>query len=642
MFAPQAHDPGETPSLDSSSFTWYLYSVMQITYMNGHRLKLALLAGAQRLSERAAFLNQINVFPVADGDTGTNMAGTVQAMALALSVSPDHSLAGTARTAAESALMGAKGSSGAILAQFFQGLADEMEREARITTRAFAQAVSKAVTRTYGALSKPREGTLLTVLKDWGNALHRVSERTDDFLVLLKSTLKDARASLARTTNMLPELRKAGVVDAGALGWVHILEGIVRYITFGRLRDFRSAVPEADALSFQDSHSVSPLDSGEASAFRYCTECMLEGESLDLESLRHSLDDLGDSVVVAGSSRRARVHIHTDVPARVFLNLEQGARVTAQKVDDMRLQQALASKPPKCGVLVDSACDLPEEERLALRMERVPLTVTQDGVNYLDRDGLSSEDFYARQRSPGTSLSTSQPSDAVFRRKLDILLGATEEVVYLGLSGALSGTLDAGLRTTAARKDADRIRVVDSKTISVAYALLARWAAEAAAAGAGAREIERLVESLRERVKLFVAVPDLSGLIKSGRLHGMKGLAARAFGLRPIITVDEEGRAASAGLYAGSKNGRAAILKMLRKAIAKNAPGGGSKAGGSLEVLIGHADSRAEAEALARDLSSEFTLARAPDIVDVSPALALHAGPGALAFAVLLPEKGGK
>ncbi len=607
---------------------------MKITYVNGTRLKLALLAGARRLSENVAFLNRINVFPVPDGDTGTNMAGTVQAMAAALSSTPALSLADTARTAADSALMGAKGNSGAILAQFFQGLAEELEREARLTTRAFAEAVGKAVTRTYGALSKPREGTLLTVLKDWGQAVHRVSERTDDFLELLRTTVHDARASLERTRDMLPELKKAGVVDAGALGWVHILEGIVHFIAHGRLREFRDKPPEADLVLSPDSHTDAPLDSGEPSAFRFCTECLLEGEGLDLDAVRESLAALGDSIVAAGSARKAKVHLHTDTPARAFRVLEGFARVTGQKADDMEMQRSLASAPPACAVIVDSACDLPEAERLALRMERVPLTIVQDGVNYLDRDGLSSEDFYARQRMPGTALSTSQPSDAAFQRKMDTVLSAAGEAVYLGLSGPLSGTLEAGRRTAAARRDAKRIRVVDSRSISVGYALLARKAGEAAAAGASADDIELLVESLKPRLALLVAVPDLSGLIRSGRLHGMKGLAARAFGLRPVITVNEEGRADSAGMYVGAKNGRAALLRMLRRAVSR-IPGADAS---GLEALVGHADCLPEAEALVRELAAGFTLSREPDIVDVSPALALHAGPGALALAVLLPE----
>ncbi len=609
---------------------------MQITYMNGTRLKIALLAGARRLGENVSFLNRINVFPVPDGDTGTNMAGTVQAMAAALSASPGVSLGETVRTAADSALMGAKGNSGAILAQFFQGLAEELEREVRVTTRAFADAVGKAVARTYGALSKPREGTLLTVLKDWGNAVHRVSERTDDFLILLRTTLHDARASLERTRDMLPELKKAGVVDAGALGWVHMLEGIVHHITHGQLREFRDTPIPGDLDLLGDANLESPLPEGEPSAFRYCTECLVEGPALDLPAIREGLSELGDSVVVAGSGRKAKVHIHTDTPARAFRILEGFGTVSAQKADDMEVQRLLAAAKPRCAVFVDSACDLPEEERRALRMERVPLTIVVDGVNYLDRDGLAPEDFYARQRTPGVALSTSQPSDAAFKRKLDTVLSSAREAVYLGLSGPLSGTLEAGRRTASGRSDAGRVRVVDSRSISVGYALLARKAGEAAAAGASAGEIEELLEALRPRLRLFVAVPDLSGLIRSGRLHGVKGLAARAFGLRPVITVNEEGRADSAGMYVGASNGRAALVRMLRKAASGRR--GSVRAPASLEVLVGHADSRDEAEALVRDLRGAFDLSREPGIVDVSPALALHAGPGALALAALLPE----
>ncbi|HSV56999.1 MAG TPA: DAK2 domain-containing protein, partial [Magnetospirillaceae bacterium] len=282
---------------------------MKITYMNGNRLRLAFLAGARRLAEHTQFLNRINVFPVADGDTGTNMTGTVQAVVAALAAAPGLSLSATAHAAADSALLGAKGNSGAILAQFFQGLAEELDREVRISTRAFADAVGKAVVKTYDALSKPVEGTLLTVLKDWGHALHRAALRTDDFLELLRTTLHDARASLDRTRDMLPELRKAGVVDAGAQGWVHILEGIIQFVTHGKLREFRDNPLLAETEMPVDAHMVTVSNTAEPSAHRYCTECLLTGETLDLGAVRGILANLGDSVVVAGSARQAKVHI---------------------------------------------------------------------------------------------------------------------------------------------------------------------------------------------------------------------------------------------------------------------------------------------------------------------------------------------
>ncbi|MBL8967347.1 MAG: DegV family EDD domain-containing protein, partial [Spirochaetaceae bacterium] len=185
-------------------------------------------------------------------------------------------------------------------------------------------------------------------------------------------------------------------------------------------------------------------------------------------------------------------------------------------------------------------------------------------------------------------------------------------------------------RAAAEGSRAGRVRVVDSRSISVGAALVVRGAAEAAAAGAGAAEVEALAARLAARSRLFVAVPDLAGLIRSGRLGGVKGLAARSLGLRPLITINAEGRAVSGGLYLGARNGVKALVAALRK----NLP-----AGARLEAMIGHADAPEEAARLARVLAETFELERELVITPVSPALAAHAGLGAVALAFLLPEE---
>lgn len=666
---------------------------MHIAYLDGNRLSRALVAGARRLSERAARLNAINVFPVPDGDTGTNMAGTARAMALRLEALPSGSIGfGAAmRAAADSALRGARGNSGAILAQFLHGLAEELEGEARIGTRRFAEAARAAARKARAALSKPREGTIVTVLTDWAEAAHRVAAKTDDFLVLLKAALEEARASLARTPDLLPELKKAGVVDAGAEGFVHILEGIWAYVSGGRLRDraraeratpaaarseaagAEASAGQAESLSAAEAAVLSGLsaeasgaDGHGESAFRYCTECLVTGEGIDLEALRSGLSVLGDSLVVAGSSSMARVHLHTDRPSAAFRLLSgagSGASaVEGQKVDDMELQRRLSAAPRRAtAVLTDTACDLPDALGLELLADRAAVLVEIGGSNYLDRDGLSSAEFFEILRAdPSVELRSSQPSHAAFSRKLDLLLERADEVVYVGLSAALSGTLEGGRRAACEGRRAGSVRVVDTRSISVGAALVVRGAAEAAARGASPAEVEALAQDLASRSRLLVAVPDLSGLIRSGRLSGMKGLAARSLGLRPLITVDREGKAAAAGLYVGRGKGRKALLaglaKGLRLSLAAQGAGASATAGGSysgggtrggasrlppLELAIGHADAPEEAAALARELESRYELAREILVTPVSPALAAHAGLGALALAYLEPRSGG-
>ncbi|MCX7023813.1 MAG: DegV family EDD domain-containing protein [Spirochaetes bacterium] len=606
----------------------YCNSVMQIAYIDGNRFRLALIAGARRLMEHAGQLNAINVFPVPDGDTGTNMAGTARTMIDGLARSSPLPLGETTRAAAEFALSGARGNSGAILAQFLYGLADELEHEFRIGARRFAAAAKSAAARTWHALSSPREGTILTVLKDWSETAQRLASRTDDLFVVLMGALDAARASLARTAEILPELRKAGVVDAGALGWIHFLEGIMAFISGGRIRDIARTLSADEGESDDAMAAEALLPEGGGSTFRYCTECLLSGVNLDLDGLRTRLAAMGDSVVVAGSSTRAKIHLHTDEPTGAFRFLETAGRLEAQKVDDMLLQRRIAANAGRpCAVLIDSACDLPGELLLELGVERVPVQVEVGGRAYLDRECLSPDEFYAMLRAdPGVSVSTSQPSPASFARKLDLLLGHAGEAVYVGISGALSGTLEAGVRAAHAERYGGRVRVVDSLNISVGAALVARRAAEAAAAGRSGSEVAMIAEDAARRVRLLVAVPDLSGLIRSGRLGGVKGLAARWLGFRPIITIDPDGKAAAKGFYLGAANGVKALVSALKRRV---------PAGTSVDVLVAHADAADEAARLVRGIGAVATLEREILVTSVSPALAAHAGAGALALAFL-------
>lgn len=610
---------------------------MKIAYLDGHRLRRALIAGTHRLIESAGRLNAINVFPVPDGDTGTNMAGTARTMALCLegSAGAERGIGAAIRLAADAALRGARGNSGAIFAQFLHGLAEELKDELRISTRRFAEAARAAAARAHRALSRPREGTIITVLRDWAESLYRLSGCTDDFQDLMRDSVDAARASLARTPELLPELKRAGVVDAGAEGLVDLLEGILGFIRGGRIRGLSvSSEAAAEPADVGDDIATEPLSASEreAGSRRYCVECLLSGKDMDLGLLRDSLAAMGDSVVVAGSPTLAKVHLHTDEAPSAFRAVGRFGVAAAQKVDDMELQRRLVHRGKRpCAILSDSACDLPDALCLELCADRAPVTVELDGIAYLDRDGLSADEFYDRlAENPALAVSTSQPSHEIFSRKLDLLLGSADEVVYVGMSSALSGTFEAGRRAGLEGRRAGRVRAVDSRSISVGAAIVARRAAEAAMDGAPAAQVEALAASLVRRSRLLIAVPDLSGLMRTGRLAGIRALAARKLGLRPIISIDEQGRATSSGLYLGARRGARALLSALGRVLPE---------GSRLEAMIGHADASEEANALSRELALRYRLDRDVLVTQVSPALAAHAGRGALALAFLGPER---
>lgn len=606
---------------------------MHIRYIDGRRLGRALAAGARRLVESAGYLDRINVFPVPDGDTGANMAATVLALSGGLSFARASTVGGAARLAADAALFGSRGNSGAILAEFFQGLADDLVAEVRIGTKRFAAAAMHAADAARSALSLPREGTIITVLHDWSRAVHRVAQRSDDFIELLRESLVAARASLERTPELLPELKKAGVVDAGALGFVRLIEGIIHYVQHGRLRDDSAGGAEAteDIAAESLAHDSVPSD-GAAPRYRYCVEAMVSAERIDAATLRARLELQGDSVVVAGSALRVKAHVHSDDPPAIFRTLAEFGVVERHKADDMRLQASRAAAGRRaCAVIVDSACDLPDADRLRLGVETVPIQVIMDGASRMDGTGVSSDEFIAYLAGhPAQYPTTSQPSTASFTRKFDLALAYADAAVYVGISEALSGTLEAGRRTAFASKDAARLRVVDTRQISAAAGLVARKAAEAAARGAEADEVVAAAEAARNRVKLLVAAPSLDGLIRSGRLHGMKGLAARLLGIRPILTIGADGKAAADGMYFGAKRGIAALLARVAAIVPAGAP---------LEAIVAHVNAEGDARTLADALTARYRPDSPIAITTVSPALATHGGLGIVVLGFLMPER---
>ena len=272
------------------------------------------------------------MFPVPDGDTGTNLAMTVNMIAQRLSkLETDH--AGKLLIeVADAALDGARGNSGAILAQFFQGLADSLGEMRAVRPSSFVQAMATSNEYARTALSSPQEGTILSVIRDVANEM--VSQQTihrHDFVPIIEAGLATAERSLEATRHGLEQMRKADVVDAGAKGFVLLLEGVVRFLHSGSL----SAVPDPFAQVEGELEGMDDVyDAGDIE-HRYCTECMLTGEEIDRRKLREALSGIGSSLVLAGTQRKTKIHIHVDNPDQVFEVAGRYGNVTKQKADDM-------------------------------------------------------------------------------------------------------------------------------------------------------------------------------------------------------------------------------------------------------------------------------------------------------------------
>ncbi len=592
---------------------------MGINYIDGIRFKNAIVAGAQRVIQLQEHLNRINVFPVPDGDTGTNMALTLKSVAEGAINSQERNLSAVSNILAESALMGARGNSGAILAQFFQGLAESFEGRARASLHHFAEAVQRAARCAREAISEPKEGTILTVLQDWANHIQERYHQAGDFVELLSGSLETARQSLKQTPKKLKVLAKAGVVDAGAKGFVEMLEGIYHFLHTGKVESIEldGAMAKADAAN---------VEAGtEDITFRYCTECYLRGDHIDREAIRAELMQHGNSLIVAGGAKNLRIHIHTNEPEKVFEILARYGEITSTKYDDMWAQHTEAhgeEKTADIALITDSTCDLPDEYLIKNRVRVVPLTLNIGSESYLDRVTITNREFYRRFSEEYQKFTTSQPAPREFQQTYLLAREMHENALVILLSSTLSGTYQAGVAAAKTVKNMN-IEVVDSRMVSGGLGILVQLAAERIRAGESLSSIRAFIEEARHRVKLYISVETVEYLVRGGRVGKTKGFLARLLGLQPVLTYASDGKVKVAAKARGVEKSRRKVLDMVKR------EGRGKK---NVRIIVIHAQARKAAQQFADELSRYFEISDIP-VLEISPALGAHAGPGTVAVA---------
>ncbi len=588
---------------------------MAITHIDAPRLEQALLAGIANVLKRRDHINKINVFPVPDGDTGTNLAFTLASVREAIERPARRSLPELLDQIAEAALDGARGNSGAIMAQYFQGLSESGRDFQVLDAPRLALVSQRAARSAWGAMSNPVPGTLPTVLEDFGDELVRLTQAgIDDIRALFRQGLKRARHSLAATPEQLAVLREAGVVDAGGQGFVDLLEGIWRYIRSGQ-------VPAED-------HATQAAPGGHAGAHaeapethRFCTECLVRGEQIDLARLRQQLDALdASSLVVAGGAHRVRVHIHTDSPGEVFRICADHGEIGQQKAEDMARQHGLMNQRGRVAIVTDSAADIPGEEMDRLGIHVVPVRLNFGDEDFLDKLSITPAEFYRRLAASPIAPKTSQPPPGDFRRQFELLTSHGLEVLALQISSAVSGTCQAA-QSAASRCPGDQISVFDTLNGATGQGLMVLWAAEAAARGWERTAIISRLREIRSQFQTLVLVRDLSWGVRGGRIKPWMEFVSRRLRLNLVLTTTAKGSLGPAGVLPG----RAQAVQRFARFVGRR-----MQAGQVYRVLISHTNALDDARRL-RDL----VLAAHPQvdacwIEDASPAIGCHAGPGAL------------
>jgi uncharacterized protein len=586
----------------------------KIKELDGKQLYQSFLAGAQRIFENQKLLNKINVFPVADADTGTNLASTMRSIMDA--IIPTDSPKQTAVALADAAITGARGNSGIIFAQFLYGFSNEIKTEEVLDIRSFAESMKNAVAYAYDAIANPVEGTILTVIKDWADYMYALKDIIDDFIRLLVEAYEKAQQSLENTTKKLEVLARSHVVDAGAKGFVVWLEGILDFFTKADVKA-GSAESRARELDAIDTSAVSH----DVITFRYCAEALISGENLDRNQIQNLVKNCGDSLVIAGSPHKIRVHIHTDFPAELFSILQRAGNITYQKVDDMVMQnQILFNRQAEIALLTDSTCDLPREILDEYQIHTVPLTIHFGPTFFLDRVTIQPEQFFGMLERNENHPTSAQPALKDFLNKYEFLGTQYESVIGINLSGKMSGTYFASEK--AAKEVSERtgkpMRVFNSKILTGGLGMIVLRAAQAIRDGSSFEEINSKIDEWISKSNIRVSVQTLKYVVKSGRVSPFRSFVARMLDLKPVIALNEEGGTYLSGKSFSEKASMKKAIRSIEKLSRKNKV---------WNYTITHSNNLPAVEWLSKEM--ERITGKKPLFVGhASPVLVANAGPG--------------
>jgi len=595
--------------------------------LTGKGYYYAFLAGAKKILENQKELNRINVFPVPDADTGSNLASTVRA--IIERVRPHRSFKVTSAAIAAAALEGARGNSGVIFAQFLYGIGAESRGSHEISLVGFGQSVRGAVRYMYEAIAEPKEGTMITVIRRWAESVASPKEESEGFLKALARAQARAVEALQETRFKLEAMRRANVVDAGSKGMVLFLEGMLDFLAKPSHKKILSVAKDPIEIEHADEVPAGGV------RFRYCTEALIKPRTgrgsagLDAAALKRRLAGFGDSLVVAGSADALRFHIHTDTPAELFDGLCEAGDIAFQKADDMLRQfEAAHGRRAPIALVTDSACDLPAEVLDRHQVHVVPMQISFGGSPYLDKVTVTPDQFYKLLDGEKEFPKTAQPAPQAFESLYASLAGAYDSIIAVHIAQKLSGTYSTSL--AAARRVSEKtgktITVIDSRTISGALGLILLRIAGLIESGKSHAEVVAEAERLLPKAKVLVGVRTLKYMVRGGRVSPMAGAAARLLNLKPVVSLAETGESK---IFDKAFSQRGLLRKILRRL------GEEAAAGRVGDYCVLHAHNPEDALAYAAEV--EAVLGRRPAfIMDISPAIGLNAGVGAVAVSYLL------
>ena len=593
----------------------------KVKSLNGNDFYNALVSGITNIISRYEHLNKINVFPVPDGDTGTNLLFTLRPIIQIDQDSVDPHFGNTLMLIANTAIDTARGNSGTIMAQYFIGMAENAQDLSELTTDNIARLFKDGYDAAYSAILDPKEGTIITVMRDVSNALSNKNNNIEpNLLMILKDIFDVAKKSLDNTPELMKLLKDSGVVDAGAEGYVNMIEGMLYYVEHQKIMNEEII----STLKIDESIPISNMENYNNLEFQFCTECLIEGNDIDRPSIKKQLSNLGDSFILAGNKMKVKIHIHTNSPDEVFTICESCGKIKKQKADDM-YNQVMSSHQTqsKIAIVTDSGCDILDDPHNT-NIHIVPVRYSFGDKEYVDKISQSSKEFYRELKNNPIHPKTSQPPSGDFINKFEYLSTHFESVICIHIPEKLSGTLQS-CRNAIKRVKKIKITCMDSLSASVGLGLIVKSASELSTTIDNHDKLIAKIKALIENTQFYLTVNNINYAIKGGRVPKFKGLIVKALNMRPILTTDKNGKLKAASVLFGRKNIHNKLASYVLTKINEDV---------DYKFSVAHSNAEAEGHKIVEFIENNFKNVSSIDLVDMGSALGVHAGPGAFCIGV--------
>jgi hypothetical protein len=586
--------------------------------IDAEKFKVIVKRGMEHLFQERELLNRINVYPVPDGDTGDNLVHTLKPVYAQIDAICEERLDNLGARLAAEMLMSAKGNSGVIFSQFFFSFAKALKGHASIGPADFSLAMEKAVHETYESISAPQEGTILTVLRHSAEEFKRLALNGEKFQAIFEKAVIACKEMLEKTRHMLPQLKKAKVVDAGGLGFYLFFKGMGDAVQDRHGRDDGGVaafnrVPEAVT----------------ASRLAYCAEWVFRPAGQGKEFFKELLQGHGDSLLIAGDGGLMHLHIHTDSPEAVEKELAGKGDIVSRKIDSLKRAEK-SCLGADLALLMDSAVDVPPATEEAGEIETIPLQILLNGRFCRDKVEIAKEELYRRMRQEkDLVVKTSQPAPLDFKTAFEAALQRRRQVLLFCLSSRLSGAYQGALAALRQLPEADqaRVRVIDTLNVSAGSGLLLCRAMRLLGQGLSPTDAALAVEARRGDVVSLGYVDSLDYAVRGGRLPKIAGVLTRLLGIKALVAFENGVLVKSGMLLRRSGKEKKVVRRFLKKLDLAR----------SHSVGIVYTDNPQEAVRLEDELArSPLKISAIYQVVGAA-VLGAHAGPGTFCL-FALPE----